>query len=150
MIDIMTILVFFLLVHGGFVRLAILELNLPTANSTPSGAAAAVPARRSRCASSASRSAIARSGLLNKIEKDGDKDPYDYAAAHRVPRRSSSSSFPQKTDATLLLEPDIPYDVLVSVMDHVRVTERRARRTGRVQRMDLFPDISIGDAPVLN
>src|SRR5688572_10135395 len=33
MIDMMTILVFFLLVHGGFVRLAILELNLPTAQS---------------------------------------------------------------------------------------------------------------------
>ena len=36
MIDMMTILVFFLLVHGGFVRLAILELNLPTAQSTAS------------------------------------------------------------------------------------------------------------------
>ena len=35
MIDFLTILVFFLLVHGGFVRLAILELNLPTSNSTP-------------------------------------------------------------------------------------------------------------------
>ena len=36
MIDMMTILVFFLLVHGGFVRLAILELNLPTSQSQPS------------------------------------------------------------------------------------------------------------------
>src|SRR5438045_9709934 len=35
MIDMMTILVFFLLVHGGFVRLAILELNLPSAQSEP-------------------------------------------------------------------------------------------------------------------
>ena len=34
MIDMFTILVFFLLVHGGFVRLAILELNLPTSQST--------------------------------------------------------------------------------------------------------------------
>ena len=33
MIDMMTILVFFLLVHGGFVRLALLELNLPAAQS---------------------------------------------------------------------------------------------------------------------
>src|SRR5688572_13090852 len=31
MIDMMTILVFFLLVHGGFVRLAVLNLNLPSA-----------------------------------------------------------------------------------------------------------------------
>ena len=33
MIDMMTILVFFLLVHGGFVRLAVLQLNLPSAQS---------------------------------------------------------------------------------------------------------------------
>ncbi len=36
MIDMMTILVFFLLMHGGFVRLAILELNLPRRNRSPS------------------------------------------------------------------------------------------------------------------
>src|SRR5688572_13837443 len=36
MIDMMTILVFFLLIHGGFIRLAILELNLPAAQSVPS------------------------------------------------------------------------------------------------------------------
>src|SRR5262245_66681070 len=33
MIDMMTILVFFLLVHGGFIRLAVLQLNLPSAQS---------------------------------------------------------------------------------------------------------------------
>src|SRR5574339_915736 len=34
MIDMMTILVFFLLVHGGFVRLAVMELNLPSSQSS--------------------------------------------------------------------------------------------------------------------
>ena len=33
MIDMMTILVFFLLVHGGFIRLAVLQLNLPSAST---------------------------------------------------------------------------------------------------------------------
>ena len=45
MIDMMTILVFFLLVHGGFVRLALLELNLPAAQSAGERAAAELPAR---------------------------------------------------------------------------------------------------------
>src|SRR5256885_3935608 len=40
MIDMMTILVFFLLVHGGFIRLALLELNLP---SPPSQTTAGPP-----------------------------------------------------------------------------------------------------------
>jgi hypothetical protein len=35
-------------------------------------------------------------------------------------------------------------------MDKVRVSEQADAAAGRVQRMDLFPDISIGDAPVLN
>ena len=50
--------------------------------------------------------------------------------------------------ATLLLEPDIPYDVLVAVMDKVRVAEQVDTVANRVARTDLFPDISIGDAPV--
>ena len=57
--------------------------------------------------------------------------------------------FPDKTDATLLLEPDIPYDVLVAVMDKVRVAEQVDPAANRVLRTDLFPDISIGDAPAV-
>ena len=45
MIDMMTILVFFLLVHGGFVRLAVLQLNLPSAQSEAAHRAAGVRAR---------------------------------------------------------------------------------------------------------
>jgi hypothetical protein len=55
------------------------------------------------------------------------------------------TKFPEKTDASILLEPDTAYDKLVQVMDHVRVFE-----TGdgaNVVQAELFPDISIGDAP---
>ncbi len=52
-----------------------------------------------------------------------------------------------KTDVSILLESDISYDTLVQVMDRVRVAEI-VEEEG-VVRMDLFPDISIGDAPVL-
>jgi len=58
------------------------------------------------------------------------------------------SSYPEKTDAAILLESDIPYDTLVQVMDRVRVEERIEGR--RILRTDLFPDISIGDAPVFD
>ena len=54
--------------------------------------------------------------------------------------------FPEKTDVTLLLEPDIPYDTLVQVMDAVRLFE--AVQAAEVVRAELFPEISIGDAPV--
>ena len=53
--------------------------------------------------------------------------------------------YPDKKEATLLLEPDIPYDLLVQVMDAVRIVEQR-QGTILVQA-ELFPDVSIGDAP---
>jgi len=40
------------------------------------------------------------------------------------------------------------YDTLVQVMDRVRVEE--VIEEDSVDRNDLFPDISIGDAPVLS
>jgi hypothetical protein len=52
------------------------------------------------------------------------------------------------TDASILLEQDIHYDTLVQVMDRVRIVERVDEDEQSVKRFDLFPDISIGDAPV--
>jgi hypothetical protein len=58
--------------------------------------------------------------------------------------------FPDKADATLLLEPEISYEVLVQVMDTVRVAQR-VPEGGREQiAYELFPEISIGDAPIVN
>jgi hypothetical protein len=40
----------------------------------------------------------------------------------------------------------VPYDTLVQVMDALRFFE--ASRDGQMMRAELFPDISIGDAPL--
>ena len=53
--------------------------------------------------------------------------------------------FPEKLDATLLLEENTPYDTLVQIMDSVRVA--RVVQAGSVQLAELFPEIAIGDAP---
>ena len=54
--------------------------------------------------------------------------------------------FPDKLDATILSQPDTPYDTLVQVMDAVRITH--TAREGKVVTAELFPNISIGDAPI--
>ena len=54
--------------------------------------------------------------------------------------------FPEKTEATILAQPDTPYDTLVHVMDAVRITN--TAQGGTVVKAELFPNISIGDAPV--
>ena len=52
------------------------------------------------------------------------------------------------TAATILLESDTPYDTLVQVMDKVRVLE--VENAGQTVQAELFPDISIGDAPAID
>ncbi len=54
--------------------------------------------------------------------------------------------FPGKTEASVLAEPDTPYDVLVHTMDAVR--EGHVAQGADVVRAELFPDISVGDAPI--
>jgi len=55
--------------------------------------------------------------------------------------------FPDVTAASVLPEPDIPYDTLIHVMDAMR-TGKSANGGTTVVDVDLFPAISIGDAPV--
>jgi biopolymer transport protein ExbD len=146
MIDMMTILVFFLLVHGGFVRLAVLELNLPTAQSevTPETPEFQLEVTVRETSIEVGDRAT---GLLSRIDKTGDDYHLDELSAYLT---RVKDQFPQKTDATLLLEPDISYETVVAVMDRLRETERVAESDGQLVRTDLFPEISLGDAPVLN
>ncbi|HZF28918.1 MAG TPA: biopolymer transporter ExbD [Gammaproteobacteria bacterium] len=146
MIDMMTILVFFLLVHGGFVRLAILELNLPAAQSVvraePPKFELEVTVRESGI-----EVGDRNTGVMRRIEKTAAG--YDLAALTDYLTRVKEQ-FPDKSDATLLLEPDIAYESLVAVMDRIRVTQHVDAAESRVVRTELFPEISVGDAPVSN
>ena len=58
--------------------------------------------------------------------------------------RQVKSQFPQMTDATILSGPEVPYDILVQVMDTVRVYKLPVTPFSKAE---LFPDIAIGDAP---
>jgi biopolymer transport protein ExbD len=61
------------------------------------------------------------------------------------------SKYPDKNDAVVLMESDIEYRVLISVMDAVRSTFVRQQgaegEADVLQQVVLFPDIAIGDAP---
>ena len=57
------------------------------------------------------------------------------------------NKFPDVTSASVLPEPEIPYDTVVHVMDAMRVG-KTANGGTTVVDVDLFPAISIGDAPV--
>ena len=142
--NLMVILVPFLLITAVFSRLAILELNLPSSSTEPVD-----PQEQTF-----QLEVIVR---MDKIEV-GDRnqgllgiypntaDGYDYVAVE-TKLAELKEAYPTKTDASILLEADIEYNTLVQVMDLVRVAE--IVEEDSVVRSDLFPDISIGDAPVV-
>jgi biopolymer transport protein ExbD len=144
MIDMMMILVFFLLVHGGFIRLAVLQLNLPSAQSAAQPEPPAFELEitvREASIEIGDRSA----GLINRIEKTDSG--YDYTGLTES-LRQLKQQYPAKEEATVLVEPYIPYEVVVAVMDRVRVAEERDETLNRVNRVELFPQVSVGDAPL--
>jgi hypothetical protein len=48
----------------------------------------------------------------------------------------------------VLAQPDTPYDALVRVMDAVREVPLPPHSSPKLKAAELFPDISIGDAPI--
>jgi biopolymer transport protein ExbD len=143
MIDIFTVLVTFLLMTAVFSRTVILELKLPPANAQfvepPPGLQLEVVVRKDLLLVDDRNSGP----LATFPNKDG---AYDFDALSEYLQRVKSK-YPDKTDATILLEPDTLYDTVVQVMDRMRVLEVYAGLS--TQQYELFPDISIGDAPVV-
>jgi hypothetical protein len=60
--------------------------------------------------------------------------------------REVKTQYPTVTEASILLEPDTVYDKLIQTMDAVRVIASDVN--GKPTKYALFPDVSIGDAPV--
>ncbi len=139
--NLMVILVPFLLITAVFSRLAVLELNLPGSSSE----VAAEPQQTLTLEITVRTDMIEigdrNQGLLSRIPNT--EGGYDLPAmAEKL--QQIKARFPEKLDATLLLEPDISYDVIVQVIDKVRVAEQV--RGGSLVKAELFPEIAIGDA----
>ena len=143
--NLMVILVPFLLITAVFSRLAILELNLPGSSSEPVDPQEQTFQLEVIVRTDKIEVGDRNQGLLG-IYPNSD-DGYDYEALS-TKLSELKDRYPQKTDAAILLEQDIAYDTLVQVMDRVRIEEEIDEIEESIVRSDLFPDISIGDAPV--
>ena len=143
MIDIFTVLVTFLLMTAVFSRTVILELKLPTQSAQfvppPPGLKLEVLLRQDLV-----QVADSNSGPLASFPRSNRDAPYDLQGLGEY-LQQVKARYPDMTDATLLLEPDIPYDALVQVMDTIRLVEQRQDNV--LVQAELFPDVSIGDAP---
>jgi biopolymer transport protein ExbD len=174
MIDIFTVLVTFLLMTAVFSRITIVELDLPSAQSTT------VSAPRFRLEVIVRKEGFELTNGTNLIATIPKAEGrYDLKTLGEFVV-SLKRDYPDAENASVLLQPDIPYDDLIQVMDVVRSVELPANSelvaaltpaandasaaapaptaavpalggTGvappKTVRVALFTDIAVGDAP---
>ncbi len=143
-INLIVVLVPFLLSTAVFSRLAVMDMTLP-------GPGSALDQLKSNdlqlevvIRKDAFEVGDRIGGLIQRIPRDpAQTQDLKNLAALMV---QVKMKFPDKLEASVLAEPETPYDQIVQVMDAMRSTV--TRNGTQVQRADLFPNIAIGDAPV--
>ncbi|QIL89974.1 ExbD/TolR family protein [Microbulbifer harenosus] len=180
-LNLMVVLVPFLLVSAVFSRVTILELNMPTGaggGADDPGVTLEVVVRKDVLEISDGSKVIARFPNLNQgqtaagegedeaaqaetpVDEHGlpivppTEEVYDLAKLREQLIRIKQT-YPDKTDSTLLMEPEVAYEHLVGVMDTVRSAQVMPTPEegavpdpdAKAETMELFPDISLGDAP---
>ncbi|MCW9055870.1 MAG: biopolymer transporter ExbD [Gammaproteobacteria bacterium] len=141
--NLMVVLVPFLLMTAVFSHMTILELNLPAADSATNDASKKpvfeliVTIRDKAIILSDNQG-----GIIKKIP--AKQTGHNFVLLTET-LKLVKSRFPEKTNATILSEANISYELLVQVMDAVRMY--RTILDNEIIDAELFPDISIGDAP---
>ncbi len=142
MLDIFTILLFFLIFTAVFSKTHIVELYLPAKSSEPL-----------KLPDSLQLEVVVRKNTL--VVQDRNTGPlkplpnvngqYDFNALNDFLARVKAQ-VPTLRSATVLLEADVSYDTIVGTMDAVRAFD--GIEDGVAAKGELFPVISLGDAPI--
>jgi len=148
--NLMVVLVPFLLMTAVFSHLTILELNLPDSASKPGndkpGFQIQIIINKGALLVADSRGGLIKripTGNTNKASATNSSGRQYIVLRETL--KQIKARLPDKTDITILSQADTPYETLVNVMDTVRAYP--ALVDGKAVSAELFPDISIGDAP---
>ncbi|MEJ2553657.1 MAG: biopolymer transporter ExbD [Gammaproteobacteria bacterium] len=140
-INLMVVLVAFFLSSVTYFQFSALQLKIPSSITNAPNPAKALSLEviiRKGALEVGDRNA----GLISRIKnKDGN---YDFKALNHL-LKQIKSRFPDKTNATILSEREIPYDILIKTMDATR--DYVIVTPDKISYAELFPDLSIGDAP---
>ena len=146
-INLIVVLVPFLLSVAVFTHLAVIDLSLPAqSNERIQNLDPNKPLKLE---------VIVRAKFVEVNDKHGGRivDPIPNIATGPDVKTLSTTikmikeKFPQHDDASVLAEDSIPYESLVQVMDAVRAGQEVQGKDLIVT--DYFPNISVGDAPVI-
>ena len=144
--NLMVVLVPFLLMTAVFTSISVLDLKLPTP-----GASNATNDSKQKL----DLNVIIRDDIMTLTDQTGriiksmpkTKSGHNFILLNQT-LRLVKDKFPDKTTITILSEKLTPYNDIVQVMDKVR--EFQSLVDGEVVAFQLFPDISIGDAPQIS
>ncbi len=142
-LNLMVVLIPFLLVTAVFSRITIQELNLPT--EAAGGAKPDKPV--------VTIEVIVRKEKLQISDGKRVTDTitmregkYDIKSLSEK-LLALKGQYSEKQDATILAEPDVEYEDLIHIMDAVKVAEVKQQGVEEIQKVVLFPQLSLGDAP---
>jgi len=144
-INLIVVLVPFLLSTAVFTRLSVIDLALPAQSS---GQLEQLKAEDLKLEIVVRADALEVGdrigGLIQRIPSTATGP--DVKALQTL-MQQIKTKFPDKADATVLAEPNTPYDTLVRVMDAMRAGH--LAQGDKLVKAELFPNISIGDAPLV-
>jgi biopolymer transport protein ExbD len=139
----MVVLVTFLLMNVVFSHTAVMDLKLPGPVSSGSPAQSDKLLLEVTVRQDAIELGDRNRGRLFDVPNTASGPDYEQLTAQLL---KIKDQYPTERGASLLVEPDISYDRMVQVMDAVRGAVRQV--DGHRFVTELFPEISIGDAPV--
>lgn len=139
-LSLMVILVPFLLITAVFSRITILELEGSAKENTRSSPDSGLQLR-----------VVVRQDSI-EVSHRGQKQSVRLARTAEGTELESLTKLltelkeraPQSSEATILVEPQIPYDLLIQVMDAVRV--KQLSDAAPIRNVELFPNIALGSA----
>ena len=139
--NLMVVLVPFLLMTAVFSHLSILELNLPSPESSASNGKK--PAFDLKMViRKKSITVLNGRSIMKKIPTRNGQHNFKLLSQILT---QVKSRYENKQSITILSEANIPYDILVQAMDASR--SFFTFKDGNIIEAELFPEISIGDAP---
>lgn len=141
--NLMVILVPFLLITAVFSRMTVLELNLPALDAKENSQEKVQLQLELVLRETSFDIQDANLGVIKIFPRTQGETRWDLFTDLLV---EIKTRFPGEQDITLLLEPSISYKTLIQVMDRVRTADVVSVLS--VETIELFPNISIGDAEV--
>jgi biopolymer transport protein ExbD len=143
LLNILIVLVAFLLLSAVFSKVTIQELNMP-----PQGGGAAPVNKPPVTIEVVIRKDALEIGdgkiVTDTIPKVGQQ--YDIKELSLRLKRLKDNNMDKK-DVILLVEPDIDYATMISVMDGVKFVSFVTAMDNKQKTITLFPNVTVGDAP---